>query len=95
MSEKDEREMAESIKEIRDALMGDMSGKNPGVLHSLRKIYDDFYSMENPKRSHPERLLKLEQKESERRGAAIVWGLVGGGAMVIIEVVASILFGKK
>lgn len=68
MTQHDEQrvlEMADTVQEMRDSLLGSLDGKTVGALPMLKKVCETVYSPENPDQSHEARLRKIEQRLDE------------------------------
>lgn len=83
------QDMPAKMDEVRVALVGDLTGSNPGALHTLGRICQDFYQPGNPKRSHSERLVKLEEKGNIQTGVILACSAIAG----LIGFLASLLMG--
>lgn len=78
MTTKEESELMDTVREIKTALVGDLTGKNPGALHTLNRVCEDFYRPDNKRRSVDERIGRLEDEKQKRVGFIAACGFIGG-----------------
>lgn len=91
MNEKEQAEMLSTVREIRTALVGDLTGKNPGALHLLDKLCEAMERLEQTTKDNiarlearievqDKRIRKLEE-EKQRRAGFMVACSVGGSVI--------------
>lgn len=95
MSANEETELIESVRELRTAFLGDLSGQKEGVIHRINRLHDDFYHPENPRESVHIRIKRLEDTENKRIGFMAALSIIGGGIGFGITSAVTWIAGKK
>jgi hypothetical protein len=95
MTPAEETEVLKFVRDMREAMLGDLTGAKPGALHILRKLGDDFYRPDNPKRSMDERLMRLEDEKQRRAGFIAACSIIGGFIGFVLNLIINWIAGKK
>lgn len=104
--EQEQAELLLTVREIRTALVGDLSGKNPGALHLLATLCESFDRLEKNTKEQigrleerieiqDKRIRKLEE-EKQRRAGFLIACSVGGSLIgfLISSLIALLKSGK-
>jgi len=81
MTQDQEQEILQGVRQLREALLGSLDGAKEGVVHRMNRLHEDFYHPSNPEEAIHNRIKVLEANEIKRTGffaaISIICGAIG------------------
>ena len=68
MTQNEEQEVIQGIRQLREAFLGSLDGSTEGALHRINRLHEDFYHPQNPAEAIHTRIKILEDNEIKRTG---------------------------